>query len=166
MADDIIVPPHDLGQNNKSRGAKDYSKGIEKKKELLGMPFGTAMARLRKAILFDLVVAAGKNVCHHCKGEILIIDEFSIEHKDPWQRAEDPVTSFFSLENIGYSHYRCNVGAAYKPHRKHVDRKEHSRVNFSNYYRRHGKRWNENRNARRRAATAAKRAAQHQIIGD
>lgn len=35
----------------------------KKKSEQLGMPLGTASAKLRKSILFNLLKEAGKNIC-------------------------------------------------------------------------------------------------------
>jgi hypothetical protein len=36
----------------------------------------------------------------------------SIDHKNPWQAAADPKASFFDLDNIAFSHLRCNSGEA------------------------------------------------------
>lgn len=52
------------------------------------------------------------NFCHQCGSEIESEVELSIEHKVPWQDSDNPVKNFFDLDNIGFSHLRCNVGAA------------------------------------------------------
>ena len=44
----------------------------KKKDEQLGMPLGTASAKLRKSILFSLLRESHKNVCYQCGR---IIDE-------------------------------------------------------------------------------------------
>lgn len=80
-----------------------------RKDELLGESHGTANGRLRKAILFDLAGRCGMLRCYRCAVAIEFVDELSIEHKDPWQRATDPRASFFDLKNIAFSHLRCNV---------------------------------------------------------
>ena len=91
------------------------SDGNQKKAEALGMSFGTASNRLRKLILFSLVRAAELDVCYQCDGKILNVDDLSIEHKEPWLQAENPVEAFFDLNNIAFSHLSCNIGAAGKP---------------------------------------------------
>ncbi len=48
------------------------------------------------------------------------MSEFSIEHKIPWQSAEDPKESFFDLDNIAFSHLKCNIKAASKDARREL----------------------------------------------
>lgn len=81
----------------------------------LGMPFGTANARLRKAILFRLLQRLGEDTCFRCDEKIENLDELSIEHKAPWLYVN--VELFWDLDNIAFSHLRCNIGAAGKPTR-------------------------------------------------
>ncbi len=87
----------------------------KKKSDQLGMPHGTASAKLRKTILFSLVVLLNMNVCYQCGKEIESEDELSIEHKVPWLDNDDPKATFFDLENIAFSHLRCNCAAARQP---------------------------------------------------
>ncbi len=82
------------------------------KTRLLGMPLGTASNKLKKMLLFELVSAITKLGCYRCGKEIKSIDDFSIEHMEPWASAKDPVKAFFDLGNIAYSHLSCNAGAA------------------------------------------------------
>jgi len=44
-------------------------------------------------------------------------ENFTIEHKVPWLDSEDPVKMFFDLDNIAFSHHKCNVAE-----RRHVGR--------------------------------------------
>jgi hypothetical protein len=88
------------------------SKGNKRKDELLGEPHGTANGKLRKSIIFWLVQETGKDICHRCGEKIETIEELSIEHKDNWMSAENPIESFYDLGNIAFSHLGCNVGAA------------------------------------------------------
>ncbi len=81
-----------------------------RKAAFLGMPHGTASARLRKSILFSLLQRHGENVCFRCSKEIGTADDLSIEHKLPWEGIS--VELFWSLDNIAFSHRYCNV-----PHR-------------------------------------------------
>jgi len=82
------------------------------KDKLLGMPHGTASNRLRKMILWRMVQELGEDNCFRCGQQIKDVDDLSIEHKEPWQSADDPRAVFFDLENIAFSHLRCNIGEA------------------------------------------------------
>ena len=86
-----------------------------KKDEQLGMPHGTAVARLRKAVLFKLLQDSGLNVCFQCDGIIENVNDLSLEHKKPWLDSDNPVETFFDLENVAFSHLHCNIAAAIKP---------------------------------------------------
>ncbi len=79
---------------------------------LLGQSHGAASNRLRKMILYSMLYGKvyDRN-CFQCEGLIESIDDLSIEHKEPWQGAADPKAAFFDLENIAFSHLRCNSGA-------------------------------------------------------
>ena len=82
----------------------------------LGMPHGTASNRLRKNILFSLVKELEKDTCYKCGDVILSVEEFSIEHVLPWE-GRDPEL-FWDLNNIAFSHVRCN-----RPHIHNASRK-------------------------------------------
>lgn len=82
-----------------------------KKRKQLGMPHGTAANKLRKAIMFDLIKKAGKNICFQCGETIDNISNLSIEHKIPWLDSEDPAGLYFDLDNIAFSHLTCNCKA-------------------------------------------------------
>lgn len=84
----------------------------KKKDEQLGMPLGTASAKLRKSILFSLLRESHKNVCYQCGRIIDEEGELSIEHKIPWLDSDNPKELFFNLENIAFSHLSCNISAA------------------------------------------------------
>ena len=95
----------------------------EKKKRLLGMPYGTAQHRLRKSIMFSLARRLDACWCYQCGGEIVSVEEFSVEHKKPWESVADPAAAFFDLDNIAFSHHSCNSGAASRPHKIHANQK-------------------------------------------
>jgi hypothetical protein len=78
----------------------------KKKTHQLGMPFGTAMGRLRKLVLFQIVCEAGRNICFKCSKHIEIASELSIEHKVPW--LDNDIELFWDLGNIAFSHLKCN----------------------------------------------------------
>lgn len=88
---------------------------LRKKQEQLGMPLGTASAKLRKSILFSLLKETGKNICFQCGRIIENEDELSIEHKIPYLDSKNPKELFFDLNNIAFSHLSCNVKAARHP---------------------------------------------------
>lgn len=85
-----------------------YSK---KRSLLLGENISNATHKLRKHIMFAAISALGADKCYRCNQRIVRIEDFSIEHKAPWQSALDPKTAFFDLNNIAFSHLTCNVKA-------------------------------------------------------
>lgn len=72
------------------------------------MPHGTAQHRLRQSIMFHLVKDLGRNNCFRCKEIIKYVSELSIDHKIDWLHNEKPRETFFDLENISFSHRKCN----------------------------------------------------------
>ncbi len=78
----------------------------------LGISHGTAANRLRKSIMFALICETKRNVCHQCGAGIWKVEDLSVEHKEPWLAADDPRKAFFDLNNIAFSHLKCNVRAA------------------------------------------------------
>ena len=81
-----------------------------KKAATLGMPHGTATHRLRKNILFHLLVKLKENICFKCSEVIDNADDLSVEHKKPWEGISADL--FWDIENIAFSHLYCN-----RPHR-------------------------------------------------
>jgi hypothetical protein len=82
-----------------------------KKSQFLGIPHGTAVARLRKSILFSLVRRLNEDYCFRCSNKIDDVKDLSIEHKQPWENIS--VELFWDLDNIAFSHLKCNV-----PHKR------------------------------------------------
>lgn len=80
----------------------------DKKKQQLGMNPSTASHRLVKDLLWNFIETTGQVACCKC-GEPMSRETFSIEHVTPWLDSEDPVGLYFSIDNIGYSHLKCNV---------------------------------------------------------
>ena len=74
------------------------------------MPYGTAMGRLRKLVLFDVLKRTNLNVCFQCGNTIENAEELSLEHKEPW--LHDSPEKFWDLGNIAFSHLRCNCKAS------------------------------------------------------
>ena len=88
--------------------------GNDKKVEQLGMPFGTASGILKKSIMFSMMQLLELDMCFQCGMKIESVNDLSIEHKIPWLDSENPKELFFSLDNIAFSHLKCNVGAVRK----------------------------------------------------
>ena len=103
------------------------SKNNKKKDQLLGMPHGTANGRLRKSIIFWLAGLNNMLTCHRCTLQIESVEDFSVEHKIPWQSAPEPKDLFFNLENITFSHLKCNIIAVNRA-RKYDDPREYLKV--------------------------------------
>ena len=78
----------------------------DKKKKQLEMDPGTASHRLRGDIMFSFLVRLGYK-CFRC-GEDLTRKSFSIDHVKPWLDSGDPVEAFFNLNNVSFSHKKCN----------------------------------------------------------
>ena len=79
----------------------------ERKSQLLGMNFVTARNRLDRDLLFKFALLLGHK-CYRCGGE-LVREDFSVDHKENWSEAADPVRAFFDLDNIAFSHIHCNT---------------------------------------------------------
>ncbi|MET0624470.1 MAG: hypothetical protein ABW250_15930 [Pyrinomonadaceae bacterium] len=92
-----------------------------RKTAFLGLPHGTAANRLRKLILFHLLQRHGENVCFKCSQRIETAEELSVEHKEPWEGVS--VELFWDMENIAFSHLRCN-----KNHRRRGGRADLRKV--------------------------------------
>lgn len=98
--------------------------GNDKKKDQLGEPYGTAVHRLRKNIMFALLGLENLNTCFQCNEKIEHVEQLSIEHKVPWLDSEDPKKFFFDLSNIAFSHLSCNSAAARPVNKKYFTPEE------------------------------------------
>ena len=92
----------------------------KEKAKQLGMPQGTAANRLRKMIMFSMMIALELDNCWQCGEKIEHVSDLSIEHKIPWLHSDDPIGLYFDLDNIAFSHLKCNVGSG----RRYINREE------------------------------------------
>lgn len=76
-------------------------------KLFLGMPIGTAMARLKKTLMLELLRELHKDVCFRCGLTIDTPEELSVDHKQSWLHVSQSL--FWDISNIAYSHRRCNT---------------------------------------------------------
>jgi len=90
---------------------------MEEKIKQLGINPSTASNRLVKDLLFYFICESGRNKCYRC-GEEMKRKDFSIEHKEAWLHSNNPKDLFFSLDNISFSHLKCNVSAARRKGKK------------------------------------------------
>jgi hypothetical protein len=118
-----------------------------KKREQLGMDDSTASHKLRKLILFSLVQQKAQDFCFRCQAKIETVEDLSIEHKTPWLDSSNPVHNFFDLNNIAFSHLKCNIADRRKPNKKYFTDDELKAANQSRW--RNSKRRNYNSEARR-----------------
>lgn len=81
----------------------------ELKAKQLGMAYGTASNRLKKAVMLRLLQKLGEDFCFRCNAKIETAVELSIDHKVPWLNGSPE--QFWDLENIAFSHLRCNIQA-------------------------------------------------------
>ena len=96
---------------------------VAKRKKLLGMAHGTARARLERMLLFSLSARLELDICFRCGKRIKTVAEMSVDHKQDWQTAVDPVKAFFDLSEIVFSHLDCNRNAAHKRRLPHGNAK-------------------------------------------
>jgi hypothetical protein len=79
----------------------------QKIKEQLGVSIGTARCRLVRLIIFDFIIKTANNKCFKCLSP-MTLEDFTIEHKKPWFNQNKASDLYFDLENISFSHAKCN----------------------------------------------------------
>lgn len=97
------------------------------------MPHGTANGKLRKMLLFYFVKKLNIDICYRCKKRIVKLKDFSVDHKKSWMYADNPIEAFFDIENIAFSHIKCNIGGAKRPTKIYRNAKERKRENGRRY---------------------------------
>lgn len=100
---------------NIKKARKNTNADNGSKKEQLGMPFGTANYQLKRNLIFNYLNQLHKNECFVCKKQ-MTLENYSIEHKIPWLDSKNPKELFFDLDNISFSHKKCNFKSARKTH--------------------------------------------------
>lgn len=88
-------------------------------KRQLGITHSGARNRLLRNLLFKYITMAGDHVCYRCGEPIEDPLDMTIEHEVPWHNSDNPVELYFDLNNISFSHHKCNAGAARKPTKKY-----------------------------------------------
>jgi hypothetical protein len=93
------------------------------KEQQLGDSQGNARNRLQSLLIVDLLNRLKINSCHRC-GDAITPDSLSFDHIQQWMSASDPVASFYSMDNIAFSHLRCNCRHTSGSHGKRTSRDE------------------------------------------
>ena len=78
------------------------------------MSLSAATSRLRRMVLYRLIVRSGRAGCFRCHGPILSVENLRVDHKEPWLDVSADL--FWRLDNVAFAHIRCN-GAARRPAR-------------------------------------------------
>lgn len=101
------------------------------KKIQLGMSVTGARHKLLRALLFRLVVKLGLDNCFRCGKKINDVSWLTIEHKKPWLHVD--VSLFWDVENICFSHSKCNSGAR-RSRAGSLGKRESQRRRFARMY--------------------------------
>lgn len=102
---------------------------MNKKQAQLGMNPSTASGKLVKDILFSFIK---ERPCHRC-GLEMSRETFSVEHIVPWLDSDNPIELFFDINNISFSHIKCNVSAA-RRNKIHNTRGDAKQSQWARYY--------------------------------
>jgi hypothetical protein len=89
-----------------------HQKIVEKFRKLLGVHPGSAQRKLSKSIEFSLVIETGRDTCYRCGKKITKDQDFSVEHMEDWMTSDNPIDRFYNLNNIAFSHRKCNTRCA------------------------------------------------------
>lgn len=87
-----------MGKNNNKQRA-----------EQLGMSYGAANHKLKKNLMFKFAQMLDFDNCYACGEKIQTPTDLSVEHKEPWEGRENGVEKFWDLDNIAFSHLKCNI---------------------------------------------------------
>jgi len=61
--------------------------------------------------MFELAKKCNMEIYYRCGAEIENFEEFTIDHKESWLLSNEPSKMFYSIENIAFSHAKCNYEA-------------------------------------------------------
>lgn len=103
----------------------------------LGMSNGKATHLLRKQIIFFLVKKCSMNLCFRCGQEITDIKDLSIDHKTDWLYSENPGGLFFDMDNIAFSHLKCNTASSKNKQKRIIGKSGFKGVTFSKIHKKY-----------------------------
>ena len=108
-------PCSDQINSQRRKESKTMNKSNQTKAKFLGMSYGAACGQLRKRIMFSMAQELGRDTCYRCGKKIETVDELSVEHKKFWLHVN--VDLFWDLDNIAFSHLKCNNSHQRIPHK-------------------------------------------------
>ncbi|WP_378954387.1 hypothetical protein [Pelosinus sp. sgz500959] len=97
-----------IRHNTPNDGLKPYQRRTKKIEAVLGDKLSTAKSRLNKLLMFELAGKCNMETCFRCGEKIDDFQDFTIDHKESWLLSDDPAKMFYSMENIAFSHAKCN----------------------------------------------------------
>lgn len=89
-------------------GLKPYQRRTKKIEALLGDKLSNAKSRLNKLLMFELAKRCNMETCYRCGVKIENFEQFTIDHKESWLFSDESAKMFYSMENIAFSHAKCN----------------------------------------------------------
>ncbi len=81
---------------------------------MLGDKLSTAKSRLNKLLMFELANKCDMETCYRCGVEIERFEEFTINQKESWLLSDESTKMFYGIENIAFSHAKCNCEVGIK----------------------------------------------------
>ena len=64
--------------------------------------------------MFELARKCNMDTCFRCDEKIEDINKFTIDHKESWLLSKNPAQLFNDMDNIAFSHAKCNYEAGTK----------------------------------------------------
>jgi len=103
-----------IRHNTPDDGLKSYQRRTKKMEQLLGEKLSIAKSRLNKLLMYELAKKCNMDICFRCGERIVNIEDFTIDHKESWLLSDDAVKLFYDMDNIAFSHAKCNYEAGTK----------------------------------------------------
>lgn len=100
-----------IRHNTPNDGLKPYQRRTKKIEALLCDKLSTAKSRLNKLLMFELAKKCNLETCYRCGVKIENFEDFTIDHKESWLLSDEPAKMFYNIENIAFSHAKCNCKA-------------------------------------------------------
>lgn len=86
------------------------ARSTKKREEKLGMNDTRARKILNKDLLFHFAKQLNRGDCYRC-GKEMKREDFTVDHIENWLNSDDPISLFFDIDNIAFSHLSCNRSA-------------------------------------------------------
>ena len=100
-----------IRHNTPSDGLNPHQRRTKKMEDILGEKLSTAKSRLNRILIFELAKKCGLDKCFRCGELIDDLDDFTVDHKESWLLSNQASKLFYDIENIAFSHGKCNYDA-------------------------------------------------------